>query len=147
MQGPAAQPVARLACPAVLSLVHPPRGAAWHSAGGADILSAVAELDAYAVRELVRGIIGGDRWRVVPFGAGKFSQAFGVLSVEGEFVLRVAPPDDVRQLFYEYRMMRQEPAIHQRLLAETSVPVPEIVAHDFSRERIDRAHRDLRDQG
>ncbi len=35
-------------------------------------------------------------------------------------------------------MMRQEPAIHARLLAETSVPVPPIVAHDFSRRRVDR---------
>jgi fructosamine-3-kinase len=42
------------------------------------------------------------------------------------------------QLFYEYRMMRQEPAIHERLLQETSVPVPRILAFDFSRARVDR---------
>jgi fructosamine-3-kinase len=35
-------------------------------------------------------------------------------------------------------MMRQEPAIHRRLLAETKVPVPPILAVDFTRQQIDR---------
>ena len=34
--------------------------------------------------------------------------------------------------------MRQEPEIHRRLLADTTVPVPEIVAYDFSRRLLDR---------
>ncbi len=88
--------------------------------------------------ELVRAQLGDAPWQVASFGAGKFSQTFRVAGPGGEFVLRVAPPDSLRQLFYEYRMMRQEPALHARLLAETSVPVPRIVAHDFAREHIDR---------
>ena len=56
----------------------------------------------------------------------------------GRYVLRVAPPDSLLQLFYEYRMMRQEPEIHRRVAAETGVPVPRILAHDFSRTQIDR---------
>ncbi len=73
------------------------------------------------------------------FGAGRFSQTFlvGRAGLE-DCVLRIAPPDDLRQLFYERRMMRQEPALHARLRAETDAPVPEILHHDFSRERIDR---------
>ena len=82
--------------------------------------------------------LGEGPWRVQPFGAGKFSETFRADGTDGRYVLRIAPPDDLLQLFYEYRMMRQEPAIHARLLAETSVPVPPIVAHDFSRRRIDR---------
>jgi len=35
-------------------------------------------------------------------------------------------------------MMRQEPGIHARVSAETSVPIPPIIAHDFSRTLIDR---------
>jgi len=35
-------------------------------------------------------------------------------------------------------MMRQEPGIHKRLLKETDVPVPSILAVDFSRSLIDR---------
>jgi len=80
----------------------------------------------------------GGPWRCRPFGAGKFSETFAVEGARGRYVLRVAPPDSVLQLFYERRMMRQEPAIHARLLAETSVPVPPIAAHDFSRKLIDR---------
>ena len=89
--------------------------------------------------ELVFSLLGEGRWQCQPFGAGKFSQTFLVEAETGEqFVLRIAPPDSVLQLFYEYRMMRQEPGIHKRLLAEASVPVPPIIAHDFSRRLIDR---------
>ncbi|MFP4106201.1 MAG: phosphotransferase family protein, partial [Phycisphaerae bacterium] len=78
-------------------------------------------------------------WSCRPCGQGRFSETFEATGpASRQYVLRVAPPDSVLQLFYEYRMMRREPAIHRRLLAETDVPVPEIVAHDFSRERIDR---------
>jgi len=35
-------------------------------------------------------------------------------------------------------MMRQEPAIHHRLKEETTIPVPEIIASDFSRSLVDR---------
>ena len=87
---------------------------------------------------LVAALLGEGDWGVRRFGAGKFSETFDVTGPRGQYVLRIAPPDDLRQLFYERRMMRQEPAIHRRLLAETTAPVPEILAHDFSRERIDR---------
>ena len=82
--------------------------------------------------------LGEGPWDVRPFGAGKFSQTFAAEGPGGRFVLRIAPPDGLLQLFYEYHMMRQEPAIHERLLAETSVPVPAIAAYDFSRRRIER---------
>lgn len=91
------------------------------------------------VIELVESLLGEGTWRCQPFGAGKFSQTFAVSSEDGkQFVLRIAPPDSVLQLFYEYRMMRQEPGIHRRLLKETRVPVPPILAYDFSRRLIDR---------
>ncbi len=89
--------------------------------------------------KLVVALLGEDSWDCRPFGAGRFSETFEVSDRNGaEYVLRVAPPDSVLQLFYEYRMMRQEPAIHRRLLDETSVPVPEILASDFSRTLLDR---------
>jgi len=95
-------------------------------------------LSATQARDLAAAGLGDGEWTVRPFGAGKFSETFDVAGSGGRHVLRVAPPDDLRQLFYERRMMRQEPAIHERLLAETAVPVPPIVTQDFSRERIDR---------
>ncbi len=95
-------------------------------------------MDSEKVEELVIAQLGEGERRIAAFGAGKFSSVFSVDSPSGQYVLRVAPPDSVRQLFYEYRMMRQEPGIHARLGSETNVPVPEIIAHDFSREMIDR---------
>ncbi len=90
-------------------------------------------------KELVSRQLEEDHWECTPFGSGQFSETFEVRSSSsGPYVLRVAPPDDVRQLFYEYRMMRQEPKIHERLQRETDVPVPDITAYDFSREYIDR---------
>ena len=41
-------------------------------------------------------------------------------------------------LFYEHRMMRQEPGLHAVIAEKTDVPIPTIVAHDFSHDRIDR---------
>lgn len=88
-------------------------------------------------------------------GAGKFSDTFLVSDPgggdvrsdgdgggngerAGEFVLRIAPADSLRQLFYEYRMMRQEPDLHALIQRRTTIPIPTILAHDFSRERLDR---------
>ena len=35
-------------------------------------------------------------------------------------------------------MMRQEPALHSIIRARTSLPVADVVAHDFSHRSIDR---------
>ncbi len=64
---------------------------------------------------------------------------------QGRFVLRLAPPDDAGFLFYEQRMMRQEPALHALIRAHTTIPVAEIVAFDFSQARIDRDYLLLAD--
>jgi aminoglycoside phosphotransferase (APT) family kinase protein len=63
---------------------------------------------------------------------GKFNTTWFVSGGREPLVLRVAPPDDpARLLFYEYRMMRQEPGLHRRLRRETSIPVPAIRARKF----------------
>ena len=96
-------------------------------------------ISAHDAEDLAVSLLGERDWRCRPFGAGKFSKTFKVTDQDrSTYILRVAPPDSVLQLFYEYRMMRQEPAIHHRLLEETSVPVPEILASDFSRTLLDR---------
>jgi aminoglycoside phosphotransferase (APT) family kinase protein len=70
---------------------------------------------------------------------GKYNNTFFIEGAPKSLVLRVAPQDDRREnLFYEYRMMRQEPGVHKLLRERTSVPVPEIVAHDFSHEQAPR---------
>ncbi len=62
---------------------------------------------------------------------GRYNQTWFVSApdLEGDRVIRIAPPpDQTRVLFYEHRMMRQEPAIHALLLKATACPVPEILA-------------------
>jgi aminoglycoside phosphotransferase (APT) family kinase protein len=76
--------------------------------------------------------------RLTPIRTGKHNTSYWVDSDQGRFVLRIAPPDDAGFLFYERLMMRQEPALHALVRAETTMPVAEVVGHDFSRTRIDR---------
>jgi aminoglycoside phosphotransferase (APT) family kinase protein len=80
----------------------------------------------------------GGTWEARRFGSGRFSETFLLSAGEDDYILRIAPPDDLRQLFYEYRMMRQEPELHAVIRSRTSLPVPEIRAYDFSRTMIDR---------
>jgi len=101
--------------------------------------SRLEKIDTNRAAELTQNLLGEASWTCLPFGAGKFSQVFEVCDQnDNHYVLRIAPSDSVRQLFYEYRMMRQEPSIHQRLLNETNVLVPPILNYDFSRRHIDR---------
>ncbi len=73
-----------------------------------------------------------------PILTGKFNTSFIVRCGKQEYVLRIAPPDDSVFLFYERRMMAQEPGLHRLLRERTDVPVAEIIAHDTSREVLDR---------
>jgi aminoglycoside phosphotransferase (APT) family kinase protein len=75
-------------------------------------------------------------FRKIP--TGRFNTGFFVRAGEREYVIRFAPPDDSDFLFYERKMMRQEPGIHSLVLQKTSVPVPRIIAFDESREVIGR---------
>ena len=73
-----------------------------------------------------------------PIPTGKFNSSYFVQAGEQELVLRVAPPEDAVFLFYERRMMRQEPGLHQLLRRETTAPVPHILAFDDTHAIIDR---------
>lgn len=75
---------------------------------------------------------------VEPIATGKFNRSFWVRAAGEQMVLRVAPPRDAVFVFYERDMMRQEPALHERLRAQTSVPVPEILAFDASHRLLER---------
>jgi fructosamine-3-kinase len=76
--------------------------------------------------------------RFAPIRTGKHNASYWVDSDQGRHVLRIAPPDDAGFLFYERRMMRQEPELHALIRARTALPVAEIVGHDWSRALLDR---------
>lgn len=96
--------------------------------------------DTATLAALVRAQLpaGEGALRLTPIRTGKHNTSFWVDSGRGYFVLRLAPPDDAGFLFYERRMMRQEPDLHALIRGRTTIPVAEVVAHDFSRARIDR---------
>ena len=73
-----------------------------------------------------------------PIRTGKHNTSYWIDSNRGRFVLRIAPPDDASFLFYERLMMRQEPSLHHLIRATTTIPVAEVIGHDFSRTLIDR---------
>ncbi len=102
--------------------------------------SLVPGLEPFALIELVCAHTGlaPDDVRLSRIATGKHNTSFWADTPGGRLVLRIAPPDETGLLFYERRMMRQEPQIHMLLRAHTTVPVAEILAHDFSRTRIDR---------
>ena len=73
-----------------------------------------------------------------PIRTGKHNTSYYVGGWETELVLRISPSDDAGFLFYERRMMAQEPQLHALLRAETAVPVAEILAYDDTRTLVDR---------
>ncbi|NIV33726.1 MAG: phosphotransferase [Anaerolineae bacterium] len=79
-----------------------------------------------------------ERLAFEPIRTGKHNTSYFVRGAGEELVLRISPPDDAGFLFYERRMMAQEPQLHALLRAETSVPVAEILAYDDSRTLVDR---------
>jgi aminoglycoside phosphotransferase (APT) family kinase protein len=80
---------------------------------------------------------GGIQLRRIP--TGKFNSSYYVHGGTTPLVLRIAPPNDrSRMLFYEHQMMRQEPSLHALLRKQTDVPVPAVLANDFSHSEIDR---------
>ncbi|MBN1349655.1 aminoglycoside phosphotransferase family protein [candidate division KSB1 bacterium] len=84
--------------------------------------------------------IGNIALQLRPAGTGRFSTTYFVDTPRGmdDLVIRIAPPDDLLLLFYEKRMMRQEPALHRLIRRNTTMPIPTILSYDFSRTQIDR---------
>ena len=76
--------------------------------------------------------------QLVPISTGKHNSSFWVIAEPRRWVLRIAPPDSTGLLFYEHRMMRQEPLLHDLIRQQTTIPAAQIIAADFSRAHLDR---------
>jgi aminoglycoside phosphotransferase (APT) family kinase protein len=86
-----------------------------------------------------------DSIQLEPCRTGKFNTTWFVhvdadpSTVGHGLMLRVAPPDDRESvLFYEHRMMRQEPELHRLIREGTNCPVPRILVFDDTREMLPR---------
>jgi len=82
--------------------------------------------------------LGGAELSFAPIRTGKFNTSYYVSGRPGEFVLRIAPPEDAGFIFYERGMMAQEPEVHQLVREETAVPVAEVLAYDTGRKALPR---------
>jgi aminoglycoside phosphotransferase (APT) family kinase protein len=93
-----------------------------------------------ALAEIVLAHIKADptSLHLTPIRTGRHNTSYWIDSDLGRFVLRIAPPDDAGFLFYERRMIRQEPELHALIRARTAIPLAEVVGYDFSRTRLDR---------
>lgn len=76
--------------------------------------------------------------QLVPIATGKHNASFWVVAQQNRFILRVAPPDSTGLLFYERRMMHQEPLLHELIRSRTTISVAQIIAADFSRTHLER---------
>lgn len=93
---------------------------------------AVPEPSESAVRAAAADLAGAEpgALTVRRCATGKYNSTWFVDGAARPLVLRIAPPDaSALHLFYEFRMMRREPALHALLRAHTDVPVPEVFAH------------------
>jgi aminoglycoside phosphotransferase (APT) family kinase protein len=82
--------------------------------------------------------VPADETGIEPVPAGRHNTAFFLSHPGRRGVLRIAPHDDAGFLFYEVRMMAQEPAVHQLVAEETLIPVPAVWTHDDTREILPR---------
>ncbi len=73
-----------------------------------------------------------------PISTGLYNASWFLSDGIRDYVLRVAPSDDTFGLFYERRMMRQEPGIHALLSRKTAIPVPAVHVFDDSRNSLSR---------
>ncbi len=92
----------------------------------------MSEFPARLLEEVMRDCLpsGNGKLSFSRIGTGKYNASYRVDGWERPLVLRVAPEDKPElHLFYEFRMMRQEPGIHAILAERTDVPIPGIVAH------------------
>lgn len=69
---------------------------------------------------------------------GLFNTTFRVKRSDNkkDLIIRIAPDENTGMLFYEKNMMVREPEIHEKVIAQTSLPAPNIIAYDFSKKVI-----------
>ena len=73
---------------------------------------------------------------ISPLGDGEFNAAFKVTTNEGDYVLKIAPPEDAPVLNYESGMMKAEVFWYEMMEKETDILIPKVYAKDFTKNII-----------
>jgi len=82
--------------------------------------------------------VNPDRLEILAQNTGHFGQLYRVETEQGNFMLRIGLPDNARGLFYEKGEIEREVEILDLVQGKTSMPVPKVVAADFSRSLLNR---------
>lgn len=86
----------------------------------------------------VAGIDGVEA--IAPLGAGEYNAVFCAKAKGKEYVLKIAPPEEIPVLTYEHNMMNTEVFWYRQLQEHTSIRVPEIYYSDFENKQIPTAY-------
>jgi len=73
---------------------------------------------------------------ISPLGAGEYNAVFHVKAHSKEYVIKIAPTDDVPVLSYEKNMMASEVFWYEQMREHTSIDVPEVYFTDFEKKII-----------
>lgn len=68
---------------------------------------------------------------ISPLGAGEYNAVFSVSTQEKDYVLKIAPAQDVPVMTYEKEMMRAEVFWYRQMREHTPITVPEVYFEDF----------------
>lgn len=71
---------------------------------------------------------------------GWFNAAFLFVYPATKYVLKVAPPEDVKVLRYEQNLMAAEVGAMVEVKAKTNLPVPAVIAYDRTGEEVDSSY-------
>ncbi len=75
----------------------------------------------------------GEVEKAQPLGAGEYNAVYSVQTSDGEFVLKIAPPESVPVMTYEQGMMEAEIFWYEQMRAQSGIRVPRIVYSDLAR--------------
>lgn len=86
--------------------------------------------------EIVKAWENTDSFKIYPVGSGHYNDSYEISDGKKQYILRIAPSEEIPKLFYEVDMMRCEPPVHKIVRENTTVPVPEVVHYNFKRDII-----------
>lgn len=73
---------------------------------------------------------------IAPLGAGEYNAVFSACADGRDYVLKIAPSEEIPVLTYEHNIMEAELFWYEQMRTKTSVRVPKIYYSDFSKSEI-----------
>lgn len=88
------------------------------------------------LREIIKTWKNINSPEISPVGSGHYNSSYEISGGSKQYILRIAPGEEVPKLFYEVDMMHCEPPIHKIVIENTDIPAPEVVHYNFKKDII-----------